>query len=109
MKIWVDGNPVRIGLITEDKLKRTLTIPPTTHNVAEYKAIIFAIDEFPTQDLEIFSDSMLAVQQLNGTYEIKEENLQYLAQEIWAKSLGRNIRIEWIDGTLNPAHKLVKR
>lgn len=64
----------------------------TTNNVAEYKAIIFALKKIKSLigknnakkiEIEINSDSQLVVSQLNGNYKIKEKNLWEYFIEIW--------------------------
>lgn len=67
-------------------------IGKTTNNVAEYKAIIFALkkaksllggDTAKEIEIEIRSDSELVVSQLKGEYKIKEEGLKSLFLEVW--------------------------
>ncbi len=57
-----------------------------TNNVAEYKALILALEEvlklFPEAELEIRMDSELIVRQMQGRYKIKEPTLQMLAGEV---------------------------
>ena len=52
------------------------------NNEAEYEALIAGIrlaKDIGAEKLEVFSDSMLVVQQLNGQYEAKGEGMvQYL-------------------------------
>lgn len=67
-------------------------IGKTTNNVAEYKAMIFALkkaklflggDTAKETEVEIRSDSELVVSQLKGEYKVKEENLKPLFLEMW--------------------------
>ena len=47
----------------------------TTNNVAEYRALLLALaraEALGAHDVEIFSDSLLLVQQVNGAYRVKE-------------------------------------
>jgi len=64
----------------------------TTNNVAEYKAVIFAMkkakallggEKAREADLEINTDSELLHNQVSGDYKIKEPTLQPLFVEIW--------------------------
>ena len=64
----------------------------STNNVAEYKAVIFALKKFKAlfgkklalkTEIEIRSDSELLVKQLNGKYKILDEKIQPLFLEIW--------------------------
>ncbi len=57
-----------------------------TNNVAEYLAIIAAIDAVAHEygydyDLNIYSDSKLAINQLGGQYKIKNPDLKKLNEE----------------------------
>ena len=64
----------------------------TTNNVAEYKAIIFALKKVKQligkeaakmATIEMRMDTELAVKQLNGVYKIEMPHLQPLWMEIW--------------------------
>lgn len=75
-----------------------------TNNVAEYNAVLFAITFFlknfksPFPDfLNFFLDSELVVNQLNGNYKIKKEELLKLATSI--KSLEKKIKVKKITYT----------
>lgn len=56
-----------------------------TNNQAEYQGLLLALQEvlthFPTDALEIRSDSELMVKQLNGQYKVKNPELQTLYKE----------------------------
>ncbi|MCL4403934.1 ribonuclease HI family protein [Patescibacteria group bacterium] len=67
-------------------------IGKTTNNVAEYKAVVFALkkakailggDRAAETDIEVRADSELLVRQMNGEYKIKNVELQPLFFEIW--------------------------
>ena len=56
-----------------------------TNNEAEYEALVNALKEAANQKfkkIKVFSDSELAVKQINGEYKIKEERLKKKADEI---------------------------
>ncbi|MDP3800465.1 MAG: ribonuclease HI family protein [bacterium] len=64
----------------------------TTNNVAEYKAVIFALKKAKQligksntklSELDIRTDSELLVKQLNGSYKVKDANLGLLFIEVW--------------------------
>jgi len=73
----------------------------TTNNVAEYISLIFSLIEcipFKKGEIEIKSDSLLLVKQINGQYKINDEKLRIL--NFIAKSLLRrykNIKIKYIE------------
>ncbi|MGC8977347.1 MAG: ribonuclease HI family protein [Candidatus Ratteibacteria bacterium] len=72
----------------------------TTNNVAEYISLIFALIEcfqFQNDKVEIKSDSLLLVKQINGKYKVRDETLKIL--NFIAKSLlsrYKNIKIKYI-------------
>lgn len=90
--IYVDGasrgNPGKSGagavIKTEagktlKRLKKPLGV--TTNNVAEYMALIMALEEAKAlggEDVRVFADSELLVKQINGEYRVKSEGLKNL-------------------------------
>lgn len=87
------GNPgnAAIGAVVGGK-EYGEYIGKTTNNVAEYKAVIFALKKAKSllggkkaseADIEVRADSELLVKQVNGEYKIKNEELQPLFVEIW--------------------------
>lgn len=55
-----------------------------TNNVAEYRALLLALtraEELGAEEVEIFSDSLLLVEQVNGRFRIKAEHLKPLIGE----------------------------
>ena len=66
-------------------------IGEATNNVAEYTALIVALEaalEFDIKNVKCVLDSELVVKQLNGEYKIKEPTLQGLAQKVKALARG---------------------
>ncbi len=64
-----------------------------TNNEAEYRALIEGLQaakEFNPQHLDCFLDSLLAVNQLNGVFKIKEARLRKLVLE--AKTLEQSFK-----------------
>jgi ribonuclease HI len=56
----------------------------TTNNVAEYRALLLALrraEELGAEDVEIFSDSRLLVEQVNGNFRVKASHLKPLLSE----------------------------
>ncbi len=105
LTIYTDGGargnpgPAAIGVVIGDPSNKlgagkeyAEAIGETTNNIAEYKAVIFALkkakqligkEQSKETEIEIRSDSELIVNQLNGDYKIKEEDLKPLFIEIW--------------------------
>lgn len=90
--VYVDGasrgnpGPASIGVVFQDEKGRglkniSLKIGETTNNVAEYMALVFALQEASLMRLEalqIFTDSELMARQFSGEYKIKEPSLKLL-------------------------------
>jgi len=56
----------------------------TTNNVAEYRALILALQEalaLQGEVIHLFSDSELIVRQINGIYKVKDSKMKVLATE----------------------------
>jgi ribonuclease HI len=63
----------------------------TTNNVAEYRALLLALtraEELQADSVELLSDSLLLVQQVNGNFRVKAEHLKPLCAEA-VKRAGR--------------------
>ena len=90
-KIYCDGasrsNPgeASIGISIQNDEKEIYTISKkigvATNNVAEYESLRTALDycdKNNLKDLQIYLDSLLVVQQVNGKYKVKSKNLKEL-------------------------------
>ena len=90
-KVFCDGasrsNPgeAAIGVSIQENDDEIHTISEAigiaSNNVAEYKSLIFALEyslEKNYLNLEIFLDSKLVVEQINGNYKVKSNNLKKL-------------------------------
>ena len=56
----------------------------TTNNVAEYRALLMALaraEALGAEEVDVFSDSLLLVQQVNGAYRVKADHLKPLVAE----------------------------
>jgi len=94
--IFTDGasksnpGPAAIGAIVKDDTGAVLAtlseaIGINTNNVAEYTALLRALQEarrFDADIVDCYLDSELVVRQMNGVYRIKDPNLSKLAQQI---------------------------
>ncbi|MDA1190794.1 MAG: ribonuclease HI family protein [Candidatus Poribacteria bacterium] len=91
------GNPGNAGIgftISDDKgaliCSHSEFIGQETNNVAEYRALIAALDQslaLGVRRVEVVADSQLMVKQLNGEFRVKNESLLPLFQE--AQSMAR--------------------
>lgn len=91
MKIYTDGasrgnpGPSACAYITEDGTFGFMDIGKATNNIAEYRAVIMALQFARDQgysQVEIVSDSMLVVKQMNREYRINSQNIRELYLDI---------------------------
>ena len=92
MRVFADGGsrgnpgPAAIGVVIEDDQGMRLRglhryLGTATNNQAEYEAVIEglkAVADWKPDRLEIFLDSKVVVEQLNGRYRVKEPKLMPL-------------------------------
>ena len=86
------GNPgsAAIAYLIKDETDTILKqerkrIGDCTNNVAEYKAIIEglkACSNFTRESVTVFSDSQLAIKQINGIWKINYEHLEELYRQV---------------------------
>jgi ribonuclease HI len=68
----------------EELAERSETIGKATNNVAEYRALLLAIElakELEADQVEIVGDSKLIVEQVKGNWKVKQEHLRPLRAE----------------------------
>ncbi len=96
LRLYTDGaargnpGPAGLGVVIEDEQGMRLRglcryIGTATNNKAEYLALIEglnAVREWKPDRLEVFLDSQLVVEQVNGRWKIKHADLQPLARRI---------------------------
>lgn len=99
--VFVDGasrgnpGPASIGVVFKDSKDQVVKsfgskIGTTTNNVAEYSALIVALQEalmMGWTNLDVFTDSELLAKQCSGEYKIKEDSLKLLS--LFVKHLRR--------------------
>ena len=105
-----DPGPAGIGIVIYDTDGRQVGkvshfIGTGTNNYAEYKAVIRALHiaiYFKTRVLKIRTDSELIVKQLTGEYQIKNDNIKKLYEEIMKlKQKINSFKIEHVTRSLN--------
>lgn len=108
IKVYTDGasrgnpGPGAIAFLILDYKGRLLKqhnhfIGQCTNNIAEYRALIAALERAPKlgDEVSCFSDSKLMVSQLSGDYKIKKPHIKELHAQV--KSLEKNFeKIEYI-------------
>jgi ribonuclease HI len=101
MRVYIDGasvgNPGKVGIgyliYAGDKVlhKEGIYLGIQTNNFAEYMALIFALTEVLSsgeKQAEVFSDSNLLCEQINGKFKVKNKNiypLYVLAKKLISK------------------------
>ena len=106
------GNPgaasIGIHIIDVDKhdiLKHGECLPDTTNNVAEYTAVLRALEMCKANKVSsviVRSDSELLVRQLQGQYKVKSPNLIGLYKQVLAlKSAFKQIEFEHVRREFN--------
>jgi ribonuclease HI len=111
LKVYVDGSG-RTGVycyLAAGRKPRLFMERGLTNNQAEYKAIIATLQEIPERELTVYSDSQLAVRQLNGEYHIRDSKLKSLAEEVRTLSRGRVVNFKWIPREQNQAGKVLEK
>jgi ribonuclease HI len=95
LRLFTDGaargnpGPAGIGVVIEDDQGMRLQgrsgyIGTATNNQAEYRALIEGLRtvvQWKPERLEVYLDSQLVVEQLNGRWRIKERTLQELCRQ----------------------------
>ncbi len=98
LEVYVDGSslsnpgPAGAGVVIYRKgrviCQKSVYLGKTTNNVAEYMALILALQEvlsMKDEEVSVYADSELVVQQVKGKYKVKNERLYTL--NILAKHL----------------------
>jgi len=95
LEIFTDGGcsgnpgPAAIGVVIKDgpKIVKTLSraIGMGTNNIAEYTALIVALQEaliLKADEVSVKTDSELMCKQLDGIYKVKHENIKPLFEQV---------------------------
>ncbi len=99
LEIFTDGacsgnpGPSGLGVVVKEKGKivreLSLGIGDATNNIAEYMAIVYALQEaliMHAENVYLFTDSELACNQINKIYKVKNSNIKLLfdqVQHLW--------------------------
>ena len=96
------GNPGTSGLgvviqDTEGKILKEYceSIGQGTNNRAEYMALLKSIDlarEFGADELEVRSDSLLVVSQMNGLYKVKNSDIKVFVEQVFERIKGLELK-----------------
>ena len=116
--VYVDGSGKgTFGYyIEDDEVSKVIHgVDVKTHNVAEYMAIVAALKECVKREYEnitIYSDSLVVVNQINREYAVTKDHLRVLAIEVWTilealKAKNVSVSIVWIPREQNKAGKML--
>ncbi|MDO5494708.1 MAG: histidine phosphatase family protein [bacterium] len=108
------GNPgpAGYGAVIADEsgtvlLERAGFLGTATNNVAEYMAVVVALEEIAAADpgaqVTVQADSKLVVEQLSGTWKIKNAELQQLALRARRALPSSQVRYRWVPRAENAA------
>lgn len=78
--------------------------PEYTNNEEEYRGVIAALNLCKEGD-EIFTDSLLVVNQVRGAYKVKQLHLKPLCEEVKKLLSEKKSNLNWISREENPAGK----
>jgi ribonuclease HI len=112
--VHVDGGargnpgPAAVAAVAADAegqplAERNEYIGETTNNVAEYRAVLLALElarELGADEVEVVNDSELIARQIGGEYRVKQEHLKPLHRKVMEELRGfdrwavRNVRRE---------------
>jgi ribonuclease HI len=110
MSVYTDGSG-KTGkycfLVDETNEVKIFEKRGITNNQAEYLAILEALKAHTEDNVTIYSDSKLVVNQLNHKFAIKDDELRELAQQVWKLCEGRNVIFSWISRAENKAGKVL--
>ncbi len=95
LTFYVDGacsgnpGPAAIGVVVKEngKVIKEIAKPigEATNNIAEYTALIYALQEALVQKakcVQVFTDSELMYKQVTGSYKVKHQNIKTLFEQV---------------------------
>lgn len=107
------GNPgpAAVAAVATDEsggelAERNAYIGETTNNVAEYKAVLLALElanELGADEVEVINDSELIARQIGGEYRVKQAHLKPLHAEAMAALRGFD---RWAVRTVRREHNV---
>jgi ribonuclease HI len=120
MKIYCDSSTKKACFVIDTEPRYTYIETyekPVTNNMGEYlalnlvlsKAVPYLLDNYRSIFIDIFSDSQLMVNQVNGLFACREPNLKWILNyaqgylEGFRTGRGLNITLQWIPREQNLA------
>lgn len=116
MKYYTDGSAT-IGVKSEHCVvdengtiivRATSCHPEKTNNEEEYLGVIDALAWCLEGD-EIYTDSLLVVNQVKGLYKVKKDSLKILCEKVKERLKEKKATLNWIEREKNLAGKVFER
>ena len=113
-KIFVDSSTRKACFVFEGEgwgKPRPIFVPypgPVTNNVGEYTAVILALEEarrLQLEQVELLTDSLLVVNQVNGRWAVCQEHLKPLKRRVLLLAQVQHATIAWVPREENLAGK----
>lgn len=114
MRIYIDGGTrhSNICMVDGDFLIIKHRGGKPTNNELEYLALLYALgyirEKYRDADVEIYSDSMLVVKQMNGNWRVTTNSLEPLYEKCQSL-LTNKIKIKWISRKFNLAGHVLEK
>ena len=111
VKVFVDGagqspkRPARFAVVCPAlNIVQVDEHEGLTNNEAEYHAVIAALSNAKitsiNESIDICSDSQLIINQLNRRWNIKEDHLRKLAEQVWLLCKDLKVRFFWVSNNM---------
>ena len=114
MKIYIDGGTRNSNICMVDGTHIAVKYRGgnPTNNELEYLALMYALgyirDKYKCAEVEICSDSMLVVKQMNGKWRVTTESLLPLYEKCQSMMTSR-IKIKWVPRKFNLAGHVLEK
>ena len=115
VKIWCDGSGTCACFVVDGEDPVVMSnLEGMTHNESEYYAIYLALEYWAWKlgsnrgNVEVLSDSLLAINQLNGKYKVKNPRLAKWHKLVKATIDVMDVKLTWIPREENEAGKVLE-
>jgi len=113
MDIYCDSSIYEACFVLEGQEPKVIPYKDKlTSNVGEYLAVLLALEEATRRNYEqvhVLTDSLLVVQQVNGTYKTRNPKLLPLRDQIRELLTTLDGKVSWVPREVNPAGKKLEQ
>ena len=110
-KIFCDSSTHEACIVIEGQKTTIIPYPkPVTNNVGEYQAVILGVEkaiQLEAKDAEILTDSLLVVNQVNGSWKCRMPHLLPFRDKVGGLLENSRITLEWVPREENLAGKVL--